>query len=125
MAKLPVATTVGFMVSVADYLDEHKQTLIAKKVDPTDNIAKLRADAATISTENQKQESMKADLKTQTVVVEDKCGAGYADTSGILNTAINTLGMSTPEGQQGARLRSQLHSSKGGGENPPPAPPNP
>jgi len=125
MPNLPVATTVGFMVSVADYLDEHKTTLIAKKVDPTDNITKLRADAATISTENQKQESLKAVLKTQTALIEEKCGIGYSETSGILNIAINALGQSTPEGQQGARLRSTLRPRKDGGNPAPPTPPTP
>jgi hypothetical protein len=124
MAKLPVATTVGFMVSVADFLDEHKATLTPSGYDPTADIAKLRGDANTLSDENQTQENMKAALKTQTMLVEQKNGGGYDTASGILDAAVGKLGKSTPAGQQGARLRSLLRGrdSSGGGEQPPPPP---
>jgi hypothetical protein len=121
---LPVPVTAGFMIGVADYLEEHKDLLITKKYDPTDDIAKLRADAATISRENQTQETLKSDLKRQTVLVEEKAGTGYADASTLLDTGIGKLGKTTPEGKQGARLRSTLRSNSGG-SNPPPTPPTP
>ncbi len=112
------------MIGVADYLEEHKDLLIAKKYDPTDDIAQLRADAATVSKENQKQETMKSDLKRQTALVEEKAGTGYADASTLLDTGTGKLGKTTPEGRQGAKLRSDLRGNSGG-STPPPASPTP
>ena len=108
----PVTTTTGFMLAVADYLDKYKVQLIAKKLDPTDDIAKLRDDAAELTRQNGVQEGLKTDLKNQTATVEQLNGDGYGDASTMLDSAIGKIGKTTTEGKQGAELRVQLRGKE-------------
>jgi hypothetical protein len=115
----PVTTTTGFMLGVADFLDKYKVQLIAKKLDPTDDIAKLRTDAAELTRQNGVQEGLKTDLKNQTALVEDLNGTGYGDASTLLDAAIGKIGKTTTEGKEGGQLRSKLNSSKKATPKPP------
>ena len=117
----PITVTTGFMNSVASFLAKYKADLIAKKLDPTDDIAQLPLDAKALTDANQDQESLKTQLKEKTTQVEDLNSQGYANASTLLDAAIGKLGKTTPAGKEGARLRSQLRGRDTGGATPPPA----
>ena len=107
----PVVTTTGFMLGVADYLEKYKTQLIAKKLDPTDDIAALRADAATLTAQNGVQEGLKTQLKDQTAVVSGLNNNGYGSASTLLDSAVGKIGKTTAQGQEGSDLRANLRSN--------------
>lgn len=122
--KIPSADLIGFTTQVKEFLNKYKAPLIAKNYDPTNDMADLGTKCGTFSTEDQKQESMKTDLKNQTNLVNGLGNDLYDLTSSTLDAAIGKLGKTTPEGKEGARIRSNLRG-RGGSDTPPPPPPNP
>jgi hypothetical protein len=59
----PANEVVGFCASAGQMLTKYKTQMIAAKVDPTDLIAKLPIDSATLAKENDTQEGIKTQLK--------------------------------------------------------------
>lgn len=59
----PVNEVIGFCGTTEKMLTKYKTQMIAAKVDPTDLIAKLPIDSATLAKENDTQEGIKTQLK--------------------------------------------------------------
>ena len=118
---LPSDSLIGFATQVKEFLAKYKTELTAKNYDPTNDIASLMADCGTFATEDQKQESIKTDLKNQTEKVNGLGGDLYDMTSSTLDAAVGKLGKTTAEGKEGQKIRSNLR-----GKTPkPPKPPTP
>jgi len=109
---------IGFAQEVRAFLNKYKTQLIAKGYDPTAIIAEINTDAESLATENATQESLKTQLKNQTIVVETKRDNLYNKISTTLEAAVGLLGKTTPEGKEGLLIRSTLRGE-------PPAPPTP
>jgi len=121
MPNLPIDDVIGFAQQVRAFLNKYKTQWIAKGYDPTTIIADINSDAEDLATENATQESLKTQLKNQTVVVETKRDALYNKISTTLDAAAGLLGKTTAEGKEGLAIRASL----GGLPTPPPSPPPP
>ena len=108
----PEQVTAGFMLEVADYLEKYQTDLIAKKLDPTDDITALRLNAAELTKQNGVQEGLKTQLKDQTTKVTTLNGGGYDAASTALDSAVGKLGKKTTQGQEGSDLRTKLRGKE-------------
>lgn len=116
---------IGFAKELVAFLNKYKTQLIAKGYDPTAIIAEINSDAENLATENATQESLKTQLKNQTVVVETKRDALYNKISTTLDAAAGLLGKTTPEGKEGLAIRARLRGIPSSPPTPAPAPPSP
>ena len=118
---------IGFAKELTAFLNKYKTQLIAKGYDPTTIIGEINTDATTLANENATQESLKTQLKNQTVVVETKRDGLYAKISSTLDVGIGLLGKTTPEGKEGQQIRTTLLGSTAPAPTPPtpPTPPGP
>ncbi len=123
MSNIKPSALIGFTTEVKAFLMKYKPTLVAKSYDPTADMTQLGDDCATFSTEDQNQESMKTALKNKTDEVQGLADDLYKLASSTLDAAISKLGKTTPEGKEGARIRSKLRGN--GGSSPTPPPPTP
>ena len=124
MANVNPNQCIGFLDSVADYLEHYKAVLIPKKYDPTDDITGCRAAAMALSKTDGDQEKLKTDLAKKTDEVNGLCDGHYTEASGMLDTAIGKLGKRSLEADEARRLRKTVRgrTPKNNGNTPPPTP---
>ena len=121
MASLTTTEVLGFCTSVAQALEDNKALLLTKKVDVTDWIPELDAEKKAAVAADSEQEKRKTALKKQTQLTEAALNTAYNSASSKLDTIIGTVGKTTAQGRQLAKLRSAIRR----GPNKPPAPPAP
>jgi len=117
---LTTAESLGFTDTVIELMTNNQATLQANGLNVTAWITELQTLKETAVTLNDEQEAMKAALRAKTVATETALDAVYRRTSTMLDAIIGVLGKTTPEGQQAARIRSDIR--RGPGPTPPTAP---
>jgi hypothetical protein len=114
--------TLGFCDAVVEFMTNNQATLLAKGLNVTAWITELGTQKETAVTKNDEQEALKAALRTKTVETDTAFSAAYDSASTRLDAMIGVLGKTTPEGQQAARIRSDIRR---GSTTPTPTPPTP
>lgn len=115
MSSRTTTEVLGFSDDVIGFMKQNQAALLAKGVDVTAWITGLQTERDNAATQNVRQESLKATLKTQTTITENALNTAWNSSSTKLDACVGALGKTTDLGQAGAKLRSKIRRNTTGG----------
>jgi hypothetical protein len=89
-------------------LTNYKTQMVTAGVDPTNLITKLGTEHDDLAVENDKQESLKTQLRNQTAVVDAAKTLAYNDGSNACDMVITAFGRSSEQAQEAINLRKSV-----------------
>jgi hypothetical protein len=104
-----VEDVLGFCQSTRDMVNTYKTQMAAEGVDPTAQLAQLDTTQTGLSTQNAAQESLKTQLRKQTMVVESARDKAYTVASNLCDQVITAFGKTSEQAQEATNLRKKLH----------------
>jgi hypothetical protein len=104
----PVNEVLGFSVSAKQMLTNYKTQMVAAGVDPTNLITRLGTGHDSLALENDKQESLKTQLRDQTSTVDRAKADAYADSSKACDMIISAFGRISEQAQEATNLRKSV-----------------
>ena len=117
-----VSEVLGFSTKMETLLTTLKTDMVAAKVDPTDLIAKLKPGRDSLTTQNEKHESLKQQLKDQTITVNGLNTTAYNDASAGVGKIEAAFGKNSAQFREATALRKAVRPvSRNSGNTPAPA----
>jgi len=111
MSTMPVTDAIGYGERAKQMLTDYKDDMTAKGSDPTTRISYLGTQAATLSAEDQKQETMKSELAAQTALVNTAKDDLVKAASAACDLVIATFGRGSGQAKEATNLRNSVSTT--------------